>query len=152
LSDIVWYFDDVPISEGAINSIVFSGMLGLVENEKLRREIADWPRAINYVRHQLKEDYDVYFDVWIPYLSDNGHLLQIYRTISHVPGHSELPYSGLTVENSETVDHSFLLRDKRFHNMLVHLWDVQNNLQDTYVDVEKRLALSIQLVKEELAP
>jgi hypothetical protein len=151
LSDTVWYFDDVPISEGAINSLVFSGMLGLVRNEKLRRDIADWPRAISYVQHQLKEDYDVYFDVWIPYLSNNGDLFQIYRTISHVPGHPEMAFPGLAVESAATVEHSSLLRDRRFRNMLVHLWDVQNNVQGAYVEIEERLDLSIRLVEEELA-
>ena len=151
LSDMVWYFDDVPIAEGGINSLIFSGTLGSIENEKLRREIADWPRAIIYIRNQLKEDYDVYIDVWMPFMRDYGYLPQIYKTITHVPGHSELPYSGLLVQPKETMNHSSLLGDKRFHNILVHLWDVQNNLQGTYDDAESRLNLSIRLIEEELA-
>jgi hypothetical protein len=151
LSDMVWYFDDVPISEGGINSLIYSGILGSIENEKLRREIADWPRAIIYIRNQLKEDYDVYIDVWMPFMRDYGYLPQIYKTITHVPGHSELPYSGLLIQPKETINHSSLLGDKRFHNILVHLWDVQNNLQGTYDDAESRLDLSIRLIEEELA-
>jgi hypothetical protein len=150
LGNISWWFPGGQIPTGALNSITYGGKLNIVQNEQLRLNIADWPRKIDYLQSGLGQDYDVFFEVYIPYMRDNGYLPQIASSVTHYPGEPDPFYQSTPIAPKEFVDHSTVLTDRRFHNILIQMWWVQADAQALLDEANQWLDVSIQLVEEQL--
>jgi hypothetical protein len=150
LGKLTWWFPGGQIPTGALNSLVYGGKLGAIRNDQLRLDIADWPRKIDYLQSGLSQDYDVFFEVYIPYLRGNGYLPQIATSVTQIPGESDPFYQTAPIPPSETVDHSILLADKRFHNILIQVWWVQADAQALLDRADEWLDASIRRIEEQL--
>lgn len=150
LGKLSWWFPGGQIPTGALNSLVYGGMLGTIQDDELRLDVADWRRKIDYLQSGLSQDYDVYFEVYLPYFRDNGYLPQIATSVTTAPGESDPFYRTTPVPPTEVIDHLPVLADKRFHNILIQLWWVQADVQALLDEADIWLDASIQLIEKQL--
>lgn len=150
LGRISWWFPTDQIPTGALNSLVYGGRLSSVQDDALRLDIADWPRRIDYLRSGLSQDYDVFFEVYMPYFRDHGYLPQIATTVTHTPGETDPFYSSTPVAPEQNFNHSPILSDKRFHNILMQVWWVNADAQALLDQTDNSLDASISLIEQRL--
>jgi hypothetical protein len=150
LGDVTWYAVEHTVSTGALDSLVDTGGLRLVEDIELRRNLADWPRYLGYVRETIDKDFLVYQNAWLPLMREIGYLPQIAMTMTHPPGLPETTFPIPVAAPRKTIQHSALLSDRRFHNMLIELWWVQTDIQSALDDLEHWLISDMRLMEREL--
>ena len=119
LLDISWWDVQSHFTTGALNSLVFGGELAVIEDDALRQMLADWPSQLDFLESTQRQDYDFFFNVWMPYLRANGYLPKITTFDAQKPGRPK--------ENSVVIDltiqggrsHLDMIRSENFHNVLV---------------------------------
>jgi len=151
LSDLGWFEDQMIINDGSINSLFAGGKIGSINNDELRGNLAGWPRNIDELRGILSQDKKYLEDLWWPFIREHGYQPQILRAVRHVPGHPTSTWVTFPLEPSERFDHSVLLSDRRFHNVLAELWSVQNDMLVAYDRADNWLDRSIELIEAELS-
>ena len=150
LGDASWYLARSIVNASSLNPLIDSGNLGLIDSERLRRAVALWPPRLEYIRQNLEQDYQYNFNVWMPYLREHGHIAQIQKNVTHFVGYPEEEWPAFPFPPKDTVDHSALLADKRFQNVLVNAWQILSDNQVAYDAADEYLDESIQLLEEEL--
>lgn len=150
LGNISWWFPGGQIPTGALNSLTYGGKLSIIQSDELRLDIADWQRKLEYLQKGLSQDYDVFFEVYIPYLRENGYLPQIASSVTHYPGKSEPFYQTTPAVPKEIIDHSSILADRKFHNILIQMWWVQADAQALLDEANQWLEISIEMVEKQL--
>jgi len=151
LSDLGWFQDQMIINDGSINSLFAGGKIGSINNDELRGNLAGWPRNIDELRALLSQDKKYLEDLWWPFIREHGYQPQILRAVRHVPGHPTDTWVAFPLEPSERFDHSVLLSDRRFQNVLAELWSVQNDMLVAYDRADNWLDRSIELIEAELS-
>jgi len=152
LGEMFWQMSDMPIDTGALDALTSSGLVGSIISPDLRRSITAWPSLLDYISGTIEQDYDVYFHVWHPFIRDNGYLPQIGLTWIHAPGNPNDPGEPFPLTTNISADHTTLLADKRFHNVLAQLWTVQIDMQGAYDTADFYLQHSIDLIDAEIGP
>ena len=157
LSDLCWFSEVHIMPEGSIEAIIASGNLGIIESEELRRKLSGWSSFLSYLREHISPDAHFYFNVWSPYLRENGDWNQIERTGRGMPGHLEsvwdvekmpgLPYPKYSYGE---FDHSIFLKDQEFRNVLTQLWIVQQGLQVAFAELDTALSQVMPLIENEI--
>ena len=150
LGDASWYLARSIINASSLHTLINSGNLDLIDSERLRRAVALWPTRLEYIRENLQQDYQYNFDVWRPYLREHGNIAQIQKNVTHFLGYPEEEWPAFPFSPKETVDHSALLADKRFHNVLVNAWQILSDNRVAYDAADDYLDESIQLLEKEL--
>ncbi len=86
IGDVTWW-NNIEYSRGAIDGLLQSGGLSLIENEDLRRVLASMPsRYDSTTRAELNDRYTT-INVVIPFLNTRASLSQIANTMAKVrPG------------------------------------------------------------------
>ena len=74
---------------------------------------------------------------------------QLAVTMTHAPEFPEMTF-GVPIEPSKTIEHSALLSDKRFHNLLIEMWWVQTDVQIEFDNLEEWTNTTIQMLEAEL--
>ena len=150
LGDASWYLEHGIVNARNLNTLIDSGKTDLIYSEELRRVIALWPPRLDYLRQNLRRDFEFNFNVWQAYLREHSYVPQIAKTMTHFVGYPEASWPELPFSPTDTVNHSTLLLDKRFQNVLVHAWQILSDNQVAYDAAHKYLDESIQLLEEEL--
>jgi hypothetical protein len=151
LSDLGWFQDRMIINDGSLNSLIASGKIGAINNAELRGNLAGWSRNNDELRAMLSQDKKYLEDLWWPFIREHGYQPQIQRAVRHFPGHPTDTWIAFPLEPSERFDHSILLSERRFHNVLAELWSVQNDMLLAYDRADNWLDRSIELIEEELS-
>ena len=158
LADLGWFSEVYIMPEGSIEALVASGNIGFIESELLKKELSSWPSFLSYLRDNISPDSHFYFEVWRPYLRKNGDWNQIESVGRGMPGHLDtvweaqkmpgLPYPKYSYGE---FDHSVLLADREFRNILTQAWIVQQGIQVALEELETELAYVIPLIENEIA-
>jgi len=118
IGDLTWW-QNIKYSRGAIDSLVQSGRLSLIENEDLRRDLASMPSRYDDTAASELYDQDTTHNFVIPFLSTHASLSQIANTMEEGrPGTGQamtLPLYPV----AERQDHTGLLRDPEFLGLLI---------------------------------
>ena len=152
LSDLGWFAEAYIMPEGSIEALIASGNLSLIESEALLRKLSGWSSFLSYLRDNISPDYRFHFDVWQPYLRKNGDSTQVQSTEAGMPGHPNIVWGSEFPDISYgQFDHSTLLEDREFRNILTELWIIQQDLQVALEALETELSQTIPLIRDEIA-
>jgi hypothetical protein len=142
--------DGATIGTAGIQALIFSGGLASIENDALRAELADWPRRVSVLQAKELQDTRGYFELWMPYAKRNGEIGQVQNLITRFPGIPGSVLEPFPIAPRESFDHSGMLRDREFRNILVATWVTMVDLIDRYENAENWLNESIALIDAEL--
>ena len=151
LLDLSWWDSTPHFTTGALNSIIFGGDLTIIQDNELRRMLAEWPTRIELVFGSQRQDYEFFSNVWMPFLTENGYLLHLSTIDAHMPGRPEVSADVIDLEPNATRKHSSMIVDEEFHNLLVRKHWVQFDILATYAEINELLDLTIQKIEEQLA-
>ena len=79
--------------------------------------------------------------------------MQIEKALKGVPGHEDEVWSGegkLPDFSYEPFDHSILLQDREFRNILTLLWIIQDTVQASLKELETELSDTMPLIQNEI--
>lgn len=146
LGNLVWW-GKADLSIGAINSLLLSGKLSLIDDPQLRQRLASIPSAYSRIARNEDQDYETFKNVLMPYLYENASLPQISNSLSGRPGVGDF---ALEQEYPEPAiyDYSNLIADPKFEGILTHkIWD-QNDAIMGYVELRENLNGVVGLIDE----
>ena len=149
IGDVTWW-QNIEYSRGAIDGLLQSGGLSLIENEDLRRVLASMPsRYDSTTRSELHDRYTT-LNVVTPFLNTHASLSQIANTMAKGrpgTGQSSTPS---VYPAGEPQDHTALLRDPEFLGILVQ--EHWNHLEAVraYEYLRAALEKGVRLIDREL--
>ena len=118
LGNLTWW-QNIAYSRGAIDGLLLSGGLSLIQNEELRRVLASMPSRYDSTTRSELNDMDTTRDVVIPFLNTHASLSQIANTMAKGrPGTGKAPTPPIYPIAAQQ-DHTGLLRDPEFLGVLV---------------------------------
>jgi len=149
LGDLTWW-QNIAYSRGAIDGLLQSGGLSLIENEELRRVLASMPSRYDSTTRSELNDKDTTRNVVIPFLNSHSSLSQIANTMAKGrPGTGMTPTPPI-YPIAEQQDHTALLRDPEFLGILIQEhWDHLEAIV-AYKSLKAALENSIRLIDLEL--
>ena len=145
-----WFDTSSTFEMSAVDAVVLGGSLSIIDNESLRHRITGWSRDVAEVMRTEAQDYDTFSDVWMPFLRDNAYLSQIHNAIDVQPGTGEEDYVPDLPLGPHVTEHSNLLGDRGFQNVLLHRLWVQGDILNEYEQIEPELTNLIELLTAEL--
>ena len=99
-----------------------------------------------------RNDESFHHNTYTPFLIENAYLPQLVSETEYPPGKPEVTYSYPHLDLSITQDHTELLRQKNFHNMLVAKMDrILDIMRAGYIGVDELLDETIGMLSKELA-
>lgn len=149
IGDITWW-QNIEYSRGAIDGLLQSGGLSLIENEELRRVLASMPsRYDSTTRAELNDRYTT-VNVVIPFLNTHASLSQIANTMTKGRPGTGLASTPPVYPAVEPRDHTELLRDPEFLGTLVQ--EHWNHLEanTAYASLKATLENGVRLIDQEL--
>jgi len=149
IGDITWW-QNIEYSRGAIDGLLQSGGLSLIENEDLRRVLASMPsRYDSTTRSELNDRYTT-VNVIIPFLNTHASLSQIANTMAKGRPGTGLASTPPVYPAGEPRDHTGLLRDPEFLGILVQEhWDHLGAVT-AYASLKAALENGVRLIDQEL--
>jgi hypothetical protein len=145
-----WFNNASTFEMSAVDAVILGGNLSIVENETLRQRITGWSREVVRVTQTERQDYDIFSDVWMPFLRGNAYLSQIHNSIDVQPGTGNEDYVEDVRLGPHVTSHSNLLRDREFQNVLLHRLWVHGDILYEYEQLKPRLSSLIELLTAEL--
>lgn len=151
LADLSWVDSNTHVATGALSSVISGGELTLIRNAELRRILADWSMQLEAI-DGVKQQGAIFFgEKWLPFFIDNGSLPQLIVLDSTMPGAETRTETGVPLKIPQPIDHSELLLDPRFQNLLATKnWVIMDYLS-IYRLVEDKLNETLSLIELELA-
>ena len=149
IGDVTWW-ENIEYSRGAIDSLLQSGGLSLIENEELRRIFASMPsRYASTARSELHDRYTT-LNVVIPYLNTHGSLSQIANTMAKGRPGTGQASTPPVYPVGEPQNHAGLLHDPEFLGALVQ--EHWNHLEAimAYESLKAALENGVRLIDLEL--
>ena len=149
IGDLTWW-QNIKYSRGAIDGLLQSGGLSLVENEDLRRDLASMPSRYDDTAASELYDQDTTNNFIIPFLSTHASLGQIANTME-----KGRPGTGQTMTPplypvAERQDHTGLLRDPEFLGLLIREHWNHSGALSAYESLKAALENSIRLLDLEI--
>ena len=123
LGGLSWY-STPPISWGALDSLIQSGQLRLIDDIQLRKRLMEISRFKTLFDAGFQEDRDNTINSWNEWRQKGVSQMQVAME----PFAREMPGMGFVIYNYDLpqttrIDHSFLLKDNQFCSSLVNkLW------------------------------
>ncbi|HSM05079.1 MAG TPA: hypothetical protein VK858_10645 [Longimicrobiales bacterium] len=121
---------------GGLNSLIASGRLGIIRDDRLRVALAAWPDLVEDLAENEREEWDHSFEVLQPYFVDMGVRLDILRAtegLERIPPAETPP------------DVSAVLRDPRFAQMTAgrirHLHDLLAEMETVHRSIDEIIEL-----------
>jgi hypothetical protein len=150
LSDLSWWDPKSHFTTGALNSLIYGGELSVIQDDALRRLLADWPVQIETVALQQRQDYDFFLNVWMPFLRTNSNLLQMAAAGTTMPGRPVDITAAIDLHLEGTWSHSDMVANKEFHNILVQKSWIQFDILRAFDEADVLLDETILLIESRL--
>ena len=146
-----WYNTEGSWDSAPMRSLV-SGDLSIVSNPSLLQKLAKLQISISGIRNFYEIDDNFHHNTYTPFLIANANMPQLTNQTEHHPGRPEVSYVYPKFELLVKQDHTQLLRQQEFQNMLIAKMDrIQDILQNAYRFIDEELDEVIVLLDEELA-
>ena len=149
IGDVTWW-QNIPYSRGAIDGVLQSGSLSLIENEGLRGILASMPSRYDATTRSELDDRDFTVNAVIPFLNTHASLTQIANTMTKGRPGTRLSATPPIYPAGEPQDHTGLLRDQEFLGTLVQ--EHWNHLaaNTAYASLKATLENAVRLIDQEL--
>lgn len=151
LGGLSWY-STPPMSWGALESLIQSGQLRLIDDIELRKQLMEISRFKNLFDAGFQEDRENTISTWNDWRRKGVSQMQVAME----PLAREMPGMGFVIYNydipqSSRIDHSFLLQDNEFCSSLVNkLWLQRDAINRANGYIEDAAAL-LQTLSADLA-
>jgi len=146
-----WYNTEGSWDSAPMRSLV-SGDLSIFSNPSLLQKLAMLQVSMSRIRNFYEIDENFHHNTYTPFLIANANMPQLTNQTEHHPGRPEVSYVYPKFELLVKQDHTQLLRQQEFQNMLIAKMDrVQDILQNAYRFIDEELDEAIVLLDEELA-
>jgi hypothetical protein len=150
IGDTWWYNAEADWDSAPMTSIL-GGDIAAISDPVLVQKLAELQVQMARVRNFYRIDTNFHHNTYTPYLVANAYMPQIVSKVKHYPGRPELTYEYPLIDLATRQDHSILIREKEFQNMMIAKMDrVEDILQNAYRFIEKDLDEAIELLNEEL--
>ncbi len=149
IGHMTWW-SNIEYSRGAIDGLLQSGRLSLIENEELRRVLASMPSRYDSTTRAELNDHDTTVNVVIPYLNTHASLSQIANTMSKGRPGTGLSSTPPVYPAGEPKDHSGLLGDPEFLGTLVQEHWNHREARTAYTSLKAALENGVRLIDQEL--
>jgi hypothetical protein len=149
IGDVTWW-ENIEYSRGAIDGLLQSGGLSLIENEELRRVIASMPSRYDSTTKSGLNDRDTTVNVVIPFLNTHASLSQIANTMAKGQPGTGLATTPPGYPAGEPQDHTPLLRDPEFLGILVQEHWNHREANTAYASLKDALENGVRLIDQEL--
>lgn len=127
-----WWGGETTFASGVASTIIDGGRLALIDDEELRTALADWPRSVEAAREDERQGAFVVNEYFLPYMQQNGSLVQLWNASTVAPGGAGIHYSLQDWERLPsgpgTVDHRALVRDRELQNIVTRRYAVQEDI------------------------
>lgn len=150
LSELDGFWTVVPVITGSVDTLALSGNLALVENEEVRTMLSVLRTDIEQYRLATKSEYEFWFQVWHPYMRQHGFLPQTYKARDSSTGSAWAGWPAFPMALPEPFDHSEILADKEFQNILLTQWYLQTWIVRILDSAIERLEHNISLIRQEI--
>ncbi len=150
LLDLSWWDSANHFATSTLNSVIFGGELTLIQDDEMRRDLAEWPKRIEFVQGVQRQDYDFFSGVWMPFLRENAYLAQITVLDAHMPGRPGIPADTIDLKIEETRKHSDMIASDEFQNLLVTKHWIQSDILSTFAATEELLDSTIEQIEAQL--
>jgi hypothetical protein len=149
IGHVTWW-QNIDFFRGAIDNLLQSGSLSLIENEELRQILASMPSRYESTTRSELSDRDFTVNVVIPFLNSQASLSQIANTMTKGRPGTGLSSTPPIYPAGEPQDHSRLLFDQEFLGTLVQ--EHWNHLEanTAYASLKATLENAVQLIDHEL--
>jgi hypothetical protein len=151
LGDLTW-FSGMRFSTAAVESLLSSGRVAAIEDDRLRLYLVRWPNAVEAWSKVQGQDYETLMEVTTPFLGRNSSLAQITNEAYRYgrPGDGWGVDPKRVVPVSVVADHAPLLRNKEFAGVLVRkMWN-DGDVLFGYDDIVKEMDEVIRRIDQEL--
>jgi len=150
ISDLTWWDSQPRFFTGALNSLIYGGELSVIRDDALRQELADWPSEIQRTESLRSQDYDFFLNVILPYLRQNGSLLDISTIATAKPGSSDEESTLIDLDFVGKSDHSVMISTPEFQNILVQKYWIQDDMLLAFERAESLLNETISHIESRL--
>jgi len=152
LADLLW-FTDAPESSGLLEALLQGGRIAAIEDETLRRKLADWPAWLRQYSSVSRQEYQTYTDVLLPFLARHASLAQISNAgyVHGRPGDGWGADPEAIVPVGPVTDHSDLLRNQEFAGIVVRKLFIDSDIMLTLDRFGAAMTELVQLIDQELA-
>jgi hypothetical protein len=149
LGSVSWWGGAGELEMSAVNAVVSAGDLTLIRNDELRLAVTDWQRRVVNAERNEAQDYDWFFDVWMPYLRSNTNLPQVSNAIDYLPGGTDPTY-GRPAPVGASSDHRPLLSDADLVNVTLQRRWINDDMLFQYGQLREGLSHLTLLLEREL--
>ena len=149
IGDVAWW-QNIAYSRGAIDGLLQSGGLSLIENEDLRRVLASMPSRYDRTTGAELNDKETTRNVITPFLNTHSLFPQIANTMAKGRPGTGAGQTPPIYPVGESQDHTGLLRDPEFLGILIQEhWDHLGTIS-AYESLKAALENSVRLIDLEL--
>lgn len=149
--DITWWGSLISFESAALDAIILGAKLDLLNNEALRRMLADWRSQLASTSSQNAQEFEHFHGTLLPILRPRANLAQISNASLRVPGDFfDDPGAGLPVPAGR-VDRRALINDREFQNAVVEKYWIEEDMLRQYRVLEPKIEKLLETLNSEIA-
>ena len=147
-----WYNLEDEWSAAVLDAAIGGNNLSSISNSALRLKLAAWPLIYEKVRYRVSRDVEFFDSYLLPFWIEHAHLAQIYHHDPYFSSDVQVGYESVDAWIvPDTIDHSELLSNRKFQNILIEKMDRQAIiLNRAFAGLDERLDETITLLETEL--
>ena len=144
-----WWNPSTPWDSPTIQAL-FAGELRLISNQELVQELSELRLLFGEIQDFYRRDEYVHQAIYTPFLIRNAYMPQLVNA-GTTPGFPNDPDPYPDIQLSTRRDHSALLRNDEFHNILVTKMDtIDSIIRYGFAEVDEKLDTVIEMIDIEL--
>lgn len=152
LADLWWYNTQGEWDSAILGALYDGGNLTVISNPDLRINLAQWPNLFRLLEQRVSRDEEYFKTVWIPFLTKNVYLPQVYLYLPSQPGKPSIDLRDPGWDIQERVDNSAILDNSEFANILTEKIDRHLAILDIgFKGLDEQLGETIRLLELALA-
>lgn len=151
LIETTWWWNPSSDWDSPPIQALFAGDIRLIKNQQLVQKISELQVSMSKIQDFYRRDEYVHQAIYTPFLSENAYMPQLINA-GTVPGFPDDPHPYPDIDNSISRDHTALLRNEQFHNMLVAKMDtIDSIIRYGYAGVDEQIDTIIEMLESELS-
>ena len=149
--NITWWGSPVSFESAALDAVILGAKLDLLDNEALRRMLADWRSQLVSTSGQNAQEFEHFYGALLPVLRSRANLAQISNASLRVPGEFfDDPGARLPVPAGR-LDHRALINDREFQNAVVEKYWIEEDMLRQYRLLEPKIEKLLETLNSEIA-
>lgn len=149
--DVTWWGSLVSFESAALDAVILGAKLDLLNNEALRRMLADWRSQLASTSSQNAQEFEHFYGTLLPILRPRVNLAQISNASLRVPGDFFYDPGARLPVPADRVDHRALINDREFQNAVVEKFWIEEDMLRQYRILEPKIEKLLETLNSEIA-